>query len=258
MLRKRLIGVVTVRSGLAVQSIGYQRYLPLGKAEYLIENLDRWGVDEILIQVIDRTTNGLGPDMELLAAVATMHISTPLSYAGGIRNAFDAAAVIQAGVERICVDGLIYSKPEELRAISRKVGAQALIVSMPVMVQDNELYRYDYLSRKSLPMTQEFIALCQGDDISEILLTDVVNEGSTQAFNAELVGLASRLEVPLIVFGGITHDKQCADLLSRSEVVAVAVGNSLNYKEHAVQTLKDKLNFPLRPSVYRIGTGGWL
>ena len=60
MLRKRLIAVVTVLDGLAVQSFGYQRYLPLGKPECLVENLDRWGVDEIFVQVIDRSARNLG------------------------------------------------------------------------------------------------------------------------------------------------------------------------------------------------------
>ena len=42
MLRKRLLGAVVVRQGWAVQSFGYQRWLPLGKVECLVENLDRW------------------------------------------------------------------------------------------------------------------------------------------------------------------------------------------------------------------------
>ena len=33
MLLKRLVGVVTVRRGIAVQSFGYQRWLPLGRPE---------------------------------------------------------------------------------------------------------------------------------------------------------------------------------------------------------------------------------
>ncbi len=56
MLKKRLIGVVTVREGWAVQSFCYNRYLPLGRPEAIVENLDRWGADEILIHCIDRSS----------------------------------------------------------------------------------------------------------------------------------------------------------------------------------------------------------
>ncbi len=70
MLRKRLVGVVTVMGGHAVQSFRYERYLPLGRPEVLIENLDRWGADEILLQCIDRGRDGVGPDFPLLSGSA--------------------------------------------------------------------------------------------------------------------------------------------------------------------------------------------
>ena len=56
MVKKRLVGVITVKDGWAVQSFGYERYLPLGRPEVIAENLDRWGADEILLQCIDRST----------------------------------------------------------------------------------------------------------------------------------------------------------------------------------------------------------
>ena len=66
MIKKRLIGTVVVKNGIAVQSFSYGKYLPLGKPEIIIKNLDRWGVDEILINVIDRSKNKLDPNFELL------------------------------------------------------------------------------------------------------------------------------------------------------------------------------------------------
>jgi len=54
MVRKRLIGVITVIDNMAVQSFGYNRYLPLGDPGILAENLDRWRADEILVSCIDR------------------------------------------------------------------------------------------------------------------------------------------------------------------------------------------------------------
>ena len=40
MIKKRLIGVITVRQGWAVQSFGYQRHLPLGRPEVLMVIID--------------------------------------------------------------------------------------------------------------------------------------------------------------------------------------------------------------------------
>lgn len=72
MLKKRLIGVVTVKHGWAVQSFGYRRHLPLGRPEVLVQNLDRWGADEILVQCIDRSASGLGPDLDVLGKISKL------------------------------------------------------------------------------------------------------------------------------------------------------------------------------------------
>ena len=128
MIKKRLVGVVTVKDGWAVQSFGYGRWLPLGKPEVLTENLDRWGADEIVLQCIDRGARG--PDLQLLGRVSSKGLSTPLIYAGGIRNAADAVAAVKSGADRVCVDSLLHDDPEALRALSAPLGAQAVIASM--------------------------------------------------------------------------------------------------------------------------------
>ena len=53
MLKKRLIGVITVKDNKAVQSISYKNYLPIGSPKLVAENLDRWGADEIICLSID-------------------------------------------------------------------------------------------------------------------------------------------------------------------------------------------------------------
>ena len=49
MIKKIIIGIVTVLNGWAVQSISYKRYLPLGKPSVIAKNLENWGADEIFI-----------------------------------------------------------------------------------------------------------------------------------------------------------------------------------------------------------------
>ncbi len=132
MIRKRLVGVVTVKQGRAVQSFGYQRYLPLGRPEVLIENLDRWGADEILLQCIDRSAAGLGPDFPLLERVSRMGLSTPLIYAGGIRTVAEGVAAVSAGADRISLDAILHEQPAVAAALCESLGAQALIAALPM------------------------------------------------------------------------------------------------------------------------------
>lgn len=130
MLRKRLIAVVTIRNHWAVQSFGFQRYLPLGKPECIIENLDRWGADEILIQDISRSQSGAGPNMELIEKIRQLHCSTPLTYAGGIDSAASAIAAVQGGVERIAIDQLLHQNPDQVYDIAAALGSQAVVAKI--------------------------------------------------------------------------------------------------------------------------------
>jgi imidazole glycerol-phosphate synthase subunit HisF len=57
--------------------------------------------------------------------------------------------------------------------------------------------------------------------------------------------------VSLIAFGGVSSAGQINGLLARPNVTAVAVGNFLSYREHAIQQFKEALaNAVLRPSIY--------
>ncbi|HEY9192440.1 MAG TPA: HisA/HisF-related TIM barrel protein, partial [Methyloversatilis sp.] len=203
MLKKRLIGLVTVRNGWAVQSFGYRRYLPLGRPECLIENLDRWGADEILVQVIDRSTGDQGPDFDLLARLGRLGLETPLIYGGGIATADQAVRAIQSGADRVTVDQVLHRAPDEVRRMSARLGAQALIAAVPVRFADGVLRR-DYRAGQCLPFGDGVPALIAERVVSELMLIDWQNEGGLSGFEPERLEELPCPEVPLILFGGFT------------------------------------------------------
>jgi imidazole glycerol-phosphate synthase subunit HisF len=245
-LKKRLVGVITVKNGWAVQSLGYERHLPLGRPEVLAENLDRWGADEILLQCIDR--NLLGPDLELVERVAAGGLSTPLIYGGGIRSADDAIAVVRAGADRVCVDALLHDDLQVAAQLGVPLGAQAIIAALPLSKVDEEVRWLDYRSRATGALPAELLKLLHSGAISEALVIDYKHEGAPASFDASLL---CDLGVPLIAFGGISQPEQIAGLLKRDNVAAVAIGNFLTYREHAVQAYREAVDSQaLRPPVY--------
>ncbi|WP_430459818.1 HisA/HisF-related TIM barrel protein [Thalassolituus sp. LLYu03] len=257
MLKKRLIGVITVRNNMAVQSFSYQRYLPLGKPEYLVENLDRWGVDEILIQVTDRQNHG--PDLALIRRLSALKAATPICYGGGIRNEHDAAAVIHAGVERVSVDALLHDNPEQVRSIAQLIGAQAVILSLPISMSSGRPQWFDYRDKRLKSLGSDILSLMTDRMASEILLTDADNEGGKDSFTDQVLNFAQELPLPLIVFGGVTSPEQQRGLLEQENIAAVAVGNALSYAEHAVQKMKQLCDsVQLRAAGYQMGSGGWV
>ena len=251
MLKKRLVGVVTVKNGWAVQSFGYRRYLPLGKPECLVENLDRWGADEILVQVIDRSTTVAGPDFELLERLGELGLETPLIYAGGIRSVSDGVKLVQLGADRIVVDALLHEDLVSIRGLSERLGAQALIASLPLSWHDQSLAWFDYRSKTSTPISDEVLVLIQSGVISEVLISDWEHEGMPGGFEKKLVEEFPLRGASVIAFGGLSKPEQMKVLLQSSEVTAVAIGNFLSYREHAIQAYKEALtSMPLRLATY--------
>lgn len=252
MLRKRLLGVVTVRHGWAVQSFGYRRYLPLGKPEVLIENLDRWGADEILIQCIDRSApEPLGPDFALLDRVSALGLSTPLIYCGGIRSAEDAVRAVRHGADRVAIDALLRDDPGQVEAMSRELGTQAVIAHLAVRAATDGLSWSEYRTGEESAFDEHAAARLPLSWVSEVMLTDWAHEGSPQSFDERIPGLFPRIDRPLILFGGLSHAAQFQRVLSDPRVAAAGCGNFLSYTEHAIQNIKRSVvGVPMRSAHY--------
>ena len=155
-----------------------------------------------------------------------------------MRNAADAGAIIQAGAERVCVDALLRRDASAVREISALVGAQAVIGSLPLSFESGVLQRLDHETGRSEPLLAEHLSLFDTRVVSEALIIDWRHEGSSGAFDLELVERFPTISVPLILFGGISEPQQIDRLIAVDRVAAVGVGNFLSYREHAVQTLK--------------------
>lgn len=247
MLKKRIIGVVTVRAGWAVQSFGYSSYLPLGKPEFLVENLDLWNADEILIQVIDRSENQLGPDFCLIEKLGKLGIETPLIYSGGIRSVEDGVKLIQMGADRVVVDALLHDNIDKVRDLSEHIGAQAVIASLPLSWKSDELKCLNYRSRESVSIPDIVIECIKSRCISEVLISDWEHEGMPNGFEIKLIEKFPLKDISLIAFGGISNPLQMRSLFGLNDISAVAIGNFLNYHEHAIQKYKEALiDLPLR------------
>jgi cyclase len=224
-----------------VQSIGYQRYLPLGHPEVVVENLDRWGVDEILLQCIDRSREELGPDFDLLGRVGSLGFSTPLIYGGGIADAADAVRAVSLGADRVLVDSMLRDNPDRLEHISRELGTQAVIAQMPVRASDRELLWLNYRDRREVVLDRDSIERANLEWASEVMLTDWQHEGVPGGFDASILSLFPADDKPLLAFGGLSDPETIRDVLSLPNVVAVGIGNFLNYREHTVQKVRQDI-----------------
>tara|TARA_A100001011_G_scaffold114094_1_gene120748 strand:+ start:4178 stop:4939 length:762 start_codon:yes stop_codon:yes gene_type:complete len=241
-MKKRLIGLISVKKNLVVQSFNYSRYLPLGSINEFVENLNRWSVDEILISDIERSKFNLGPNFDLLKSISKLNINTPIIYAGNIRNVTEAITVIKNGADRLVVGNLFLSNLKEFQNISKVLGSQAIILSLSCIIKNKNIFLKDYVNNK-LEILDKYKIFSIKDYFSEILLIDCKNEGYPNSFDLKILNYFNKFKIKkkLILFGGISETFQIDMLIKKQNISAIALGNFLNYKEHAYQNFLENL-----------------
>jgi cyclase len=118
-------------------------------------------------------------------------------------------------------------------------------------IELNKIELFNYRKKLTISVSEEIKELISSGTVSEVLLQDWKNEGRTNGFDTQIVENFPIKDVPLILFGGLSHESQISKLLEIRQVVAVGVGNFLSYKEHSIQTFREKINsHSLRNPVY--------
>lgn len=241
MASSRLIGAVAVRDGRVVKSYGYRRWRPAGTLPTALRNLDRWNVDEILVVDISRRDR---IDPTVLAALASSGLSTPVLYGGGIRGAQDLPALMASGVDRVLVERTAWVQDGRLDDIAERVGAQAVVVGLPLVHRDGGHRRWDPRDATTRETVEESMLAAADMPCSELLVIDVDAEGHEGAFarsTAEAaLAAASHHDRSMIWFGGIDADS-ARWLLAEPRTSGVALGNPLHERELAVPLFREAL-----------------
>ncbi len=253
MIKKRIAAAVVVKNNRVVQSFAYRRYLPVGKPVDVIQNLDRWSVDDIIILDIDRSSKNLEPNYEIIKEISSIPISTPLTYGGGISSVKDAIQVIATGAERIIVDNLFIKNPNMLKSISKSIGSQGVVVCLPIKLINGKAFHYDYIKKETRKLNLNKIKRYE-NFISELLIVDVDSQGISGNFNNSIIDIFYEININLICFGGVGLSEKGNFLLQNNQVNAIVYGNILNYGELYFQKIKRSLSKSkqkLRRSIFR-------
>lgn len=244
---KRLMAMVPVQNGQVVMSYGYTRHKPAGSLGSVLRNLDRWGVDEIVVMDISRGLQA--PNFSLLEQVRRAAIRTPVAFGGGIRSAAHAVAAVAQGCDRVVVETLIWQAPGEIARISDAIGQQAVVGAVPVVYGSKGVFAAPVHTPHHEPWA-DCLKRLEGLAISELLVIDREQEGTVGT--SHLAGQIPQSALPyqLIWFGGLAAP-QAAELLRRNDTVGVAFGNPLLTTELAAHTLRLEMNALVRAKLLR-------
>ncbi|MBM3558858.1 MAG: imidazole glycerol phosphate synthase subunit HisF [Alphaproteobacteria bacterium] len=236
---KRVIAAIVVKDGLAVQSIGFARYLPVGRPEIAARFFDSWDADEVLLVDIDATCEGRLIDLDMVRRVAA-EIHCPLAVGGGIRSGNDIRALLNAGADKVVIASEIAAHPGLLTAEAARFGAQCLIACVDYRTTPAGPRAFARGGRANTgidPVTLATRHAAAG--AGEILLHSIDRDGARAGYDLAMArSVGAAVTVPVICLGGAGHPGHVRAALALDGVSAVAIGNMLNYTEHAIATIK--------------------
>ena len=244
MPKQRIIACLILRDDWVVQSIGFQRYLPVGRPEVAVRFLDEWGVDEIILLDISASHEGRSIRPETMARVSRVaHV--PLTAGGGIRSVADVRQLISAGADKVAVNRLLHDDPAAVRAIGAHFGDQCVIASIDARRTSDGRWEVvtDGGQRPTGLSPDEFAYRAIHDmDAGEILINSIDEDGRRQGYDLPLIeSVARAVHAPVIALGGAGTPVHVCDVLKVPNVAAAAVANMLHYTEHSVAAIKSHL-----------------
>ncbi len=239
MLKKRITATLVVKDGIVVQSIGFKRYLPIGKPAIAIEYLNSWGIDEIILLDMSATANGRIPDYDMIRN-ASLKCYVPLTVGGGISNVNHIKELMHSGSDKVALNHAAIFQPEFIKNAAEIFGNQCVVVSIDAINTLDGYRVYDYITQKALSITPAEMARKSVElGAGEILINSIDRDGSYLGYDKILINsICNQVSVPVIACGGAKNAKDMIDLLQNTSVSAASASNFFHFTEHSVNITK--------------------
>src|SRR5271163_2098758 len=136
MLTKRIIACLDMDGGRVVKGVQFVNLRDAGDPAECATAHARNGADEIVLLDITATS---GNRRTLLDAVslAARSLFVPFTVGGGIRQLEDAAAVFEAGADKIAINSAAVRDPALIGQIAGRFGSQAVVVAIDARKVDD-------------------------------------------------------------------------------------------------------------------------
>jgi cyclase len=250
MLTRRIIACLDVTNGRVVKGVQFVDLMDAGDPAELAARHADSGADEIVLLDITATHEGRGTLLETVRKTA-QRLFIPFTVGGGIRTADDAAAVFDAGADKISINSAALARPELIEEIGSKFGAQAVVVAIDA--RRNATGAEVFVSGGRKPTGRDAVAWAREAEqrgAGEILLTSMDADGTRDGFDCELTAaVSSAVQIPVIASGGAGTPQHFVDVFQRGRADAALAASIFHFGVADVRTLKAELaaqSIPMR------------
>ncbi|HEY1808572.1 MAG TPA: imidazole glycerol phosphate synthase subunit HisF [Acidobacteriaceae bacterium] len=247
MLTKRIIACLDVRDGRVVKGVQFVDLVDAGDPAELAARHAASGADEIVLLDITATHEQRGTLLETVRRTA-QRLFIPFTVGGGIRSGDEAAAVFDAGADKISTNSAALTRPELIGEIGARFGAQAVVVAIDARrategdpVADAQVYiagGRKPTGRRAIEWARE----AESRGAGEILLTSMDSDGTRAGFDCELTAAVSEsVQIPVIASGGAGTAAHFTQVFREGKADAALAASIFHFGIADVRSLKHEL-----------------
>lgn len=208
-LAVRVIPCLDVDAGRVVKGVKFTELRDAGDPVELARRYDAEGADELTFLDITASSDRRDLTLDMVTRTAEQ-VFIPLTVGGGVRSVEDVDRLLRAGADKVGVNTAAVARPELLREVADRFGAQVLVLSVdarrcpPGTSTDSGFEVTTHGGRRGTGIDAVAWAARAADlGAGEILLNSMDADGTEQGFDLELVRLVrAAVTVPLVASGG--------------------------------------------------------
>jgi imidazole glycerol-phosphate synthase subunit HisF len=240
----RLIPCLDVANGRVVKGVRFEDLRDVGDPVELGAAYSDAGADELVFLDVAATVESRASALDVAGRVAEQ-VSIPFTFGGGIRTLEDAAAVLEAGADKVSVNSAALARPLLIEELAAALGSQAVVVAIDTV--DGRV-RSHAATRDAARDTVAWARECEARGAGELLVTSIDRDGTRDGYDLELLEqLRDAVSLPVIASGGAGTAAHVADALGISQAALLA--SILHEQPARLVTLRDELRalgVPLR------------
>jgi len=244
MLTKRIIACLDVAAGRVVKGVQFQELRDAGDPAELAAAHAEAGADEIVLLDVKATQENRATLIDTVRATARQ-IFIPFTVGGGIRSIDDAAAVFDAGADKISINSAALATPALITCIADRYGSQAVILAIDAKRTGSTAYFEAYVNGGKKPAGRDAVAWAREATqrgAGEILLTSMDCDGTRAGFDCELTREVSQsVSIPVIASGGGGDAQSFADVFQNGCADAALAASIFHFGLRSLSNLKRDL-----------------
>lgn len=235
-VRVRVIPCLDVRDGRVVKGVNFVDLRDAGDPVEQARAYDKAGADELCFLDISASHEGRGTLLDVVARTAEVCFM-PLTVGGGVRSAEDARALLLAGADKVAVNSAAVARPELVRDIAERFGAQCVVGSVDARrVAPGKWEIFSHGGRKPTGID----ALAHAENLAklgagELLVTSMDGDGTKAGYDLELTrAIADAVSVPVIASGGVGNLDHLVEGVRLGHASAVLAASIFHFGQHSI------------------------